>query len=115
MTAVGAMQVAPATLVIGAALLGLGTYLMRLSGTLLHSRMQLSARVQTMVTRGVVVLLAAVAVNSAALEGGAELAGPSRMAGVAVGGLLAWRRAPLVVVVPAAAGVAAGLRLLGVR
>ena len=110
----GALQVAPPLLVAGAAVLGVGTYLIRLSGTLLHSRMQLSSRAQTLVTRGVVVLLAALAVTATVLEGGTELAGPSRIAGVAVGGLLAWRKAPLVVVVPAAAVAAAGLRLLGV-
>jgi hypothetical protein len=41
-------------------------------------------------------------------------AGMARPAGVAVGAVLAWRRAPFVVVVFAAAAVAAGLRLLGV-
>lgn len=115
-----ALQVAPPllagppVLVAGAVVLGVGTYAIRLSGTLLHSRMQLGARLQTLVTRGVVVLLAALAVTATVVNGGAELAGPSRLAGVAVGGMLAWRKAPLVVVVPAAALTAAGLRVLGV-
>ena len=41
-------------------------------------------------------------------------AGIARPAGVAVGALLAWRRAPFVVVVVAAAATAALLRLAGV-
>jgi len=45
---------------------------------------------------------------------GTELAGVARPAGVAVGALLAWRRAPFVVVVVAAAATAALLRLAGV-
>jgi hypothetical protein len=43
-----------------------------------------------------------------------HLADPSRIVGVAVGGVLAWCRAPFVVVVAAAAGCAALLRLAGV-
>jgi hypothetical protein len=39
----------------------------------------------------------------------------ARPAGVLVGAVLAWRRAPFVVVIVAAAGTAALLRLAGVR
>jgi hypothetical protein len=45
---------------------------------------------------------------------GAAFAGIARPAGVAVGALLAWRKAPFVVVVVAAAATAALLRLIGV-
>ncbi|NUQ90764.1 MAG: AzlD domain-containing protein, partial [Glycomyces artemisiae] len=41
-------------------------------------------------------------------------AGWSLPAGVVVGGVLAWRKAPLALVVVAAAATTAGLRLLGV-
>ncbi|NEA91734.1 AzlD domain-containing protein, partial [Actinospica acidiphila] len=46
-------------------------------------------------------------------EGG-EFAGWARPAGVAVGGVLAWRRAPFVVVVLGAAAATAALRAAGV-
>ena len=49
-----------------------------------------------------------------ALTQGHGFAGPARPAGVLVGGVLAWRKAPFLVVVIAAAGTAAVLRLLGV-
>ena len=52
--------------------------------------------------------------RTAALMAGSEFAGLARPAGVLVGALLAWRRAPFVVVVIAAAAVAALLRLAGV-
>ena len=58
------------------------------------------------------VLLVALAVTSAVADG-REPADLARPIGVLVAGVLAWRRAPFVVVVLAAAGTAAGLRLLG--
>jgi len=61
-------------------------------------------------------LLAALA-GTAALMESSHFAGVARPVGVAVGGLLAWRRAPFVVVVVAAAGgrrpASAGRRALG--
>ena len=59
-----------------------------------------------------VVLLPAL-VATASLPRDDGFAGSARPAGVLVGGVLAWRRAPFVVVVLAAATTAAGLRLLG--
>lgn len=59
------------------------------------------------------VLLAAL-VGTSALFDGAAPAGLARPAGVAVGGVLAWRGAPFVVVVVVAAVTAACLRLVGV-
>lgn len=58
-------------------------------------------------------LLAALAATAALTEAGA-FAGYARPAGVLVGLLLAWPRAPFVLVVVAAAGTTALLRLLGV-
>jgi hypothetical protein len=46
---------------------------------------------------------------------GTGFAGIARPAGVLVGALLAWRRAPFVVVVLAAAATAALLRLAGIE
>ena len=59
----------------------------------------------------VVLLLALVA--TATFFDGHAFAGPSRVIGVGVGAVLAWRRAPFVLVVVAAAATAAVLRLLG--
>jgi branched-subunit amino acid transport protein len=106
------LLVAPAALLTGAAVLGAGTYASRLAGTLLRTRVKMPPQVERLLNRGVVVLLAAL-VGTAALVEGDLFAGPARVLGVAVGGLLAWRKAPFVVVVPAAALTAAGLRLLG--
>jgi len=100
-------------LVTATGVLAVGTFAFRFAGPALRSRITLSARVQYLMTLATVVLLAALVVTSGLLEGG-EFVGPARPAGVLVGGVLAWRRAPFVVVVLAAAAVAAGLRLLGV-
>jgi hypothetical protein len=48
------------------------------------------------------------------LTEGGGFAGWARPAGVLVGGVLAWRRAPFPLVVLGAAGVTAGLRWVGV-
>ena len=58
-----------------------------------------------------VVLLGAFVATSAVFESGG-FAGWARFAGVAVGGVLAWRRAPFVVVVVVAAATTALLRLV---
>lgn len=104
---------ASVTLVVATVVLGVGTFAFRFAGPLLRTRMTLSPRVEQVMSVATVVLLAALVATATALEGG-ELAGFARPAGVTVGGLLAWRRAPFVVVVLAAAATAAGLRLLGV-
>ena len=62
---------------------------------------------------GAATLLAALAATAALSEAGG-FAGYARPAGVLVGLLLAWRRAPFVLVVVAAAATTAVLRLLGV-
>jgi len=93
--------------------LALGTYLFRLAGPLLRDRLVLPASVRHYLTLAAVVLLSAL-VATAALFAGASFAGFARPAGVVVGGVLAWRRLPFVVVVLGAAGTAALLRLAGV-
>ena len=92
--------------------LGVGTYGMRLGGVLLRGRLKLSDTLQRALAMAAAALLAALA-GTAALMAGAEFAGVARPAGVLVGGLLAWRKAPFVVVVLAAAATAALLRLAG--
>jgi len=93
--------------------LGVGTYAIRLGGVLLGDRLELSDGVRRVLPIAAASLLAA-AIGTAALLEGVHFAGIARVSGVAVGAILAWRRAPFVVVVLAAAGTAALLRLAGV-
>ena len=93
--------------------LGVGTYSMRLGGVLLRGRLKLSDSVQRVLPMAAAALLAALA-GTATLMAGTDFAGAARPIGVLVGGILAWRRAPFVVVVLAAAVTAALLRLAGV-
>jgi branched-subunit amino acid transport protein len=94
--------------------LGVGTYLIRLSGVLLRERLELSDSLQRVLPMAAAALLAALAAT-AALMAGSSFAGIARPAGVLVGALLAWRKAPFVIVVVAAAGATALLRLAGVE
>lgn len=103
----------PLVLIIATLVLGAGTFAFRVAGPVLRSRVELSGRLEHLMATAAVVLLAALVATSALFEGGG-VAGVARPAGVAVGGVLAWRKAPFVVVVLAAAGTAAGLRLIGV-
>jgi branched-subunit amino acid transport protein len=91
-----------------------GTYAFRAAGPMLHARIQLGDRVRRLLSAAASVLLVAL-VATAALTEGHGFAGWARPAGVLVGGLLAVRRLPFLVVVAAAVVTTAGLRLLGVR
>ncbi|ROT31344.1 AzlD domain-containing protein [Micromonospora sp. HM5-17] len=93
--------------------LALGTYAFRLAGVVLRDRLVLPDEVSRLLPMAAATLLAALAATAALTEAGA-FAGVARPVGVLVGAVLAWRRAPFVVVVVAAAGTAALLRLLGV-
>ncbi|HEU4346447.1 MAG TPA: AzlD domain-containing protein [Actinoplanes sp.] len=93
--------------------LAVGTYTMRLAGVVLRDRLELSDDLQRLLPMAAASLLAALAATAALIDG-TGFAGPARPAGVLVGALLAWRRMPFVVVVVAAAGTAALLRLAGV-
>lgn len=64
-----------------------------------------------MISAGAIVLLVALTVTSTFADG-QDLADPARPLGVLVGGVLAWRRAPFVVVVISAAVTAAMVRLV---
>jgi branched chain amino acid efflux pump len=93
--------------------LAAGTYGFRIAGPLLRDRVELSERVRELMSAAATVLLVAL-VATAALTVDGGFAGPALPAGVLVGGVLAWRKAPFVVVVVAAAATAALLRLAGV-
>jgi branched-subunit amino acid transport protein len=95
-------------------LLAGGTFAFRVTGPLLHRRVQLGPRVTRLLSVAASVLLVALVATSA-LAQGHVFAGWARPAGVLVGGGLAVLKLPFPVVVIAAAATAAGLRLVGVR
>jgi branched-subunit amino acid transport protein len=95
-------------------LLAGGTYAFRITGALLHGRLQLGDRVTRLLSVAASVLLVALVATSA-LTQGHDVAGWARPAGVLVGGVLAVRKLPFLVVVVAAVATTAGLRLLGVQ
>jgi branched-subunit amino acid transport protein len=102
------------TLVVaGLATLSAGTFVFRFSGPALRQRVTFPPWAERLLEAGAVVLLAAL-VATTALTTGHDFAGLARPAGVLTGGVLAWRKAPFLVVVLAAAAAAAVLRLLGV-
>ena len=94
-------------------ILAVGTFSLRFAGPMLRSRFEIPDRAQQILAAAAIVLLTALVATSALMAGHGP-AGVARPAGVLVGGILAWRRAPFVLVVVAAAATAAGLRLLGV-
>ncbi|SUE30210.1 hypothetical membrane protein [Nocardia farcinica] len=99
------------TLVAGVVALAAGTYAFRWAGPALRSRVRFPERARRVLEIGAVVLLAAlVAVTT--LPFGTDKVGVALPAGVAVAGVLAWRCAPLLVVILAAAATTALLRAL---
>lgn len=100
-------------LLVGTLALAAGTFAFRTAGPLLRTRIILSPMVERLVGMAAVVLFAALVATSALLDG-QEFAGFARPAGVAVGGVLAWKKVPFVLVVLGAGATAAGLRLLRV-
>ncbi len=92
--------------------LAAGTFAFRFAGPALRPRIATRSWVERTMATAAVVLLTAL-VGTTALTEGHDLAGVARPTGVVVAGILAWRKAPFVVVLSAAA-TAAGLRLLGV-
>lgn len=103
----------PVLLIGGMLALAAGTFAFRFAGPVLRNRISFPPRATKLLETSSVVLLAAL-VATAALSQGHGFAGFARPAGVLVGGVLAWLKAPFLLVVLAAAGAAALLRLLGV-
>ena len=102
------------TLVVAGMLtLSAGTFAFRFSGPVLRERIAFPPWAERLLEIAAAVLLAALVATTALTEGHG-FAGPARPAGVLVGGVLAWRKVPFLVVVLAAAGATAVLRLLGV-
>jgi uncharacterized membrane protein len=100
--------------ILGIAILSAGTYLMRLGGAKLGSRLALSERSQALLSDAATVLLFSVALATTFYEG-EHFAGMARVLGVAFAVFLAWRKMPLIVVIVAAAVVTALLRLAGIK
>lgn len=94
--------------------LAVGTYAIRFAGPVLRTKVQLTEHVQQLLAIAATTLLLGLVVTAAVADG-QEFAGWARPAGVAVGGVLAWRRAPFVVIVIGAACTTALLRLAGLQ
>ncbi|MEH4662442.1 AzlD domain-containing protein [Phytobacter diazotrophicus] len=99
--------------IIGIAVLSVGTYLMRFGGARLGNELALSERAQALLSDAATTLLFAVAL-AATLYEGEHFAGMARVLGVMFALFLAWRKMPLIVVILSAAVVTALLRLAGV-
>ena len=100
-------------IVAGMATLAVGTHAFRFAGQVLRARFSFPPRATKLLEAAAVILLAALVATTALTEGHG-FSGFARPAGVLVGGVLAWRKAPFLVVVIAAAATTAVLRLLGV-
>lgn len=98
----------------GIAVLAAGTFLMRIAGYRLGSRLNVSPATQTMLSDSATTLLLAVAATTALYEG-EHFAGFARVIGVGTALFLAWRKAPLIVIIIAAAVVTALMRWLGIH
>ena len=99
--------------IIGIAILSAGTYLMRLGGAKIGSRLALSERSQALLSDAATVLLFSVTLATTFYES-EHFAGMARVLGVGFAVFLAWHKMPLIVVIIAAAVVTALLRLAGV-
>ncbi|MDV8021302.1 AzlD domain-containing protein [Rhodococcus sp. IEGM 1330] len=89
-----------------------GTYALRIAGPALRTRVTISPRIDKVMSTTVAVIFVALVATSTLLVG-KDFAGFALPAGVAVAAVLAWRRAPFVVIVLAAAATTAGLRWVG--
>lgn len=102
-----------ALLIGGIALLAGGTYLIRFAGVKMGNRLPMNERTQALLSDAATVLLLAVAATTTLFEGH-HFAGMARVLGVAFAIFLAWRKAPLIMVIVGAAVMAASLRYLGI-
>jgi len=93
--------------------LAAGTYGIRFAGPQLRNRITVPKRVQMLLSMAATALLLALVAVNAFVPGG-KFGGWALIAGVAVGGVAAWRKVPFVLVVVLAAGTTAVLRLFGV-
>ena len=104
----------PTLFAAGLLTLSAGTFAFRFCGPVLRQRITFPPCAERLLEAAAVVLLAALGATTGLTEGHG-FAGVARPAGVLVGGILAWRKAPFLVVVLAAAATTAVLRLLGIH
>ncbi|KEP72013.1 branched-chain amino acid transport [Microbacterium sp. SUBG005] len=97
------------------AILSAGTYLMRLGGAKLGSRLALSERSQALLSDAATVLLFSRRAGNNVFMKGTILPGWRAYWGWGSAVFLAWRKMPLIVVIVAAAVVTALLRLAGIH
>ncbi|MEA1063960.1 AzlD domain-containing protein [Apirhabdus apintestini] len=97
----------------GIIMLSVGTWLMRFAGARLGNRLPLTERHKMLLNDAATTLLFSAALAATFYED-THFSGVARVAGVLVGIVLAWRKAPLMVVLVCAALVTAGLRFAGV-
>jgi branched-subunit amino acid transport protein len=95
-------------------MLAAGTFAFRLAGRFLRARVAFPPQAERLLEVATVVLLSALVATTALTEGHG-FAGFARPAGVLTGGILAWRKAPFLVVIIGAAAMTAVLRLLGMH
>ncbi|RJO77538.1 AzlD domain-containing protein [Nocardia panacis] len=100
-------------LAVGMIALSLGTYAFRWAGPALRDRIRFPQRAVRLLEIGATVLLTAL-VAVTAIPAGTGKFGFALPAGVLVAAVLAWRKAPLLAVIVAAAATTAVLRLCGV-
>ncbi|MDJ0394395.1 AzlD domain-containing protein [Rhodococcus sp. G-MC3] len=93
--------------------LAVGTLAFRLIGPMLRARVTLSPRVETLSSIGVAVIFVALIATSALIVDN-RFAGIAAPVGVLVAAVLAWRKAPFVAIVVAAAVTTAALRFVGI-
>jgi len=91
-----------------------GCYALKLAGLTIPERVLSNARLRRFAELVPVALLAALIAVQVAAEGAALVVDPARIAGLGAAVLALLLRAPFLVVVIAAAGTAAALRLAGV-
>lgn len=99
--------------IVGIAMLSPGTYLMRLGGAKLGSRLAFSERSQALLSDAATVLLFSVALATTFTKVNTSLAWPACWAWLC--GISRWRKMPLIVVIVAAAVVTALLRIAGIN
>ncbi|WP_067721623.1 AzlD domain-containing protein [Nocardia yamanashiensis] len=99
-------------LLLGAFALALGTFAFRFAGPVLRNRVKVSPRAVRLMEIASVVLLTALVVTTLVPSQHSPV-GIALPAGVLVAAVLAWRRAPILLVLFAAAVTTAGLRYFG--
>ena len=90
-----------------------GTYALRIAGPALRTRITISPRIDRVMNTSVAVVFIALVATSTLLVG-KDFAGFAAPIGVTVAGILAWRKAPFVLIVIAAAATTAALRWIGI-